>query len=40
VDGRFHWFEKIEGSTDYVRWIRSLPEELKIGLTTSPSLAG
>lgn len=32
VDGRFHWFEKVEGSTDYVRLIRSLPEELSIGL--------
>lgn len=32
VDGRFHWFEKAEGSTDYVRLIRSLPEELSIDL--------
>jgi hypothetical protein len=40
VDGHFNWFEKVEGSTDHVRLIRSLPEELRIGLTTPPSIAG
>ena len=32
VDGRFHWFGKAEGSTDYVKLIRSVPEELSVSV--------
>lgn len=30
VDGPMRWFERIEGSTDYIRLLREVPEDLRI----------
>lgn len=30
VDGKLHWFERAEGSSDYIRLIREIPEDLRV----------
>ena len=30
VDGRSHWFERVEGSADYVRLLAEVPQRLRI----------
>jgi hypothetical protein len=29
VDGRFRWFERVEGSSDYVRLLKEIPQNLR-----------
>jgi hypothetical protein len=30
VDGRLHWFERAEGSADYIRLLQSVPQSLRL----------
>jgi hypothetical protein len=30
IDGKLHWFERTEGSADYIRLIREIPEDLRV----------
>jgi hypothetical protein len=30
IDGRFHWFERSEGSSDYIRLLKEIPPNNKI----------